>query len=609
MGSSAFDPVALADTRTVKNKVTHTGLTGDVLTVGDVIRYDPIADQYVLAKANSQANANFIGIIESIDSTSFNIVYSGEISLPDSIVSTIAGFTGSHVFYLSDINAGKLTTTPPTNPGSVIKPVIIVAGTAVDGSGSEVDGIVVNTAGDVILGDSSVDLSEIQPVGSILAFAGLTSDIPVGWDICDGGDLSIATYPDLYAALNDGKLYGFVQGVTLTRVDTGSSGVLTTDNIVGSKFLLTRGSINGSIECTILSGTPNSTGSLVTNANLSVNPIFINGSSAGTHHDTELLTGDQGRIYVGGNALQAIYSVSAPAKTHFKKPDLRAKFIVGDSRGITGLQDSAFNSYTLGTYGGEEEHTLLIQEIPIHTHASTFVTSMAGTIGATHNLQLNSVGSHGHSDIMKRPNITLAGNGTENVYVAGSGSLPLSGAHTHAISGTISVSATGLTPTVTGTISNVGANGAHNNVPQHMVAIWIIKTRKDSSAKILRLGPSGGGAIIAKNTAKRWARATSGAGATVDIAYGQWGVSRLGPGNYRFTHDLLSELGTADQNKYIVEATIVKNGSGATQMFVANPYNLEGLTFGVRVYDIMGSTFSDGFQFLALSVYGGGTAL
>ena len=44
-------------------------------------------------------------------------------------------------------------------------------------------------------------------------------------------------------------------------------------------------------------------------------------------------------------------------------------------------------------------------------------------------------------------------------------------------------------------------------------------------------------------------------------------------------------------------------------MFVANPYNLEGLTFGVRVYDIMGSTFSDGFQFLALSVYGGGTAL
>jgi hypothetical protein len=234
---------------------------------------------------------------------------------------------------------------------------------------------------------------------------------------------------------------------------------------------------------------------------------------------------------------------------------------------------------------------------------------MSGNIGATYNLQLNGAGSHGHSDITKRQNITLAGNGTENVYVAGSGTLTPSGNHTHTISGTISVSANGLTPIVTGTISNVGANGAHNNVPQHMVAIWIIKTRKDSSAKILRLGPSGGGAIIAKNTAKRWARATSGAGATVDIAYGQWGVSRLGPGNYQFTHDLLSELGTADQNKYIVEATIVKNGSGATQMFVANPYNLEGLTFGVRVYDIMGSTFSDGFQFLALSVYGGGTAL
>jgi hypothetical protein len=54
MGSSAFDPVALADTRTVKNKITHAGLTGDVLSVGDVVRWDPTTDLYMLAKANSQ---------------------------------------------------------------------------------------------------------------------------------------------------------------------------------------------------------------------------------------------------------------------------------------------------------------------------------------------------------------------------------------------------------------------------------------------------------------------------------------------------------------------------------------------------------------------------
>jgi len=189
--------------------------------------------------------------------------------------------------------------------------------------------------------------------------------------------------------------------------------------------------------------------------------------------------------------------------------------------------------------------------------------------------------------------------------------LDLAGAHNHTVNGTINISANGLTPTVTGTIANAGANGTHNNVPQHMVAVWIIKTRKDSVAKIYRLGPSGGGAIIAKNTAKRWARASSGAGCTVDISYGSgtWTVSRLGQGDYQFTHDMLAELGTADQEKYIVEATVIKNGSGATQMFLANPYSLQGLTFGVKVYDVMGATFSDNFQYLSLTIYGGGTAL
>jgi hypothetical protein len=44
-------------------------------------------------------------------------------------------------------------------------------------------------------------------------------------------------------------------------------------------------------------------------------------------------------------------------------------------------------------------------------------------------------------------------------------------------------------------------------------------------------------------------------------------------------------------------------------MFLANPYSLQGLTFGVKVYDVMGATFSDNFQYLSLTIYGGGTAL
>jgi hypothetical protein len=141
------------------------------------------------------------------------------------------------------------------------------------------------------------------------------------------------------------------------------------------------------------------------------------------------------------------------------------------------------------------------------------------------------------------------------------------------------------------------------------VVYWIIKTRKDSYARLYKLGPSGGGAIIAKNTAKRWARSSPGAGCTVDIGYGAWGVARLGTGHYEFYHDLMSELGTADQTKYIVELAVNKGASGATQMFIANAYGYQGMTFGVRVYDIMGATFSDNFQYINLTVYGGGTAV
>ena len=109
MGTSAFDPVVLADVRSVKNKINVSGITGDVLAVGDVIRYDPATDIYVLAKANNSTNANFLGIVEAITGTDITIVYSGEISLPNSVFTSMAGHTLAQVFYLSDTLAGKLS--------------------------------------------------------------------------------------------------------------------------------------------------------------------------------------------------------------------------------------------------------------------------------------------------------------------------------------------------------------------------------------------------------------------------------------------------------------------------------------------------------------------
>ena len=615
MGSSAFDPVALADVRSVKNKIDMAGITSDVLTVGDVIRYDASTDTFLRAMANNETNANFVGVIESVDSTNFVVVYSGEISLPDSLMSTIAGSTTAQIFYLSDTNPGKLTTTSPSNPGSVIKPVIITTGT-VDGNPTSdsylgsIDGIVVNSIGSRISGDSTVDLSDIQPVGTVSAFAGNTGQIPTGWDICDGGFLSISTYGDLYTALNSGKIYGFIESLTLNRVSNSGSGFLTSSNIVGSEFYITRSGNPEGIRCTVLSGTVDDTGTQVTNVEAFVHPTYVNGPQVGQYHDSELLGNfDQGRFYIGTTPLDVVYSIASPTKTKFKKPDLRARFVIGSSKGITGVEDSAFNTYTIGNVGGEEEHLLTATEMPIHNHGIGFTSSISANLSTSFNLQTDPAGAHTHTNIGLINNVKLDLTGTNSIYSTSGVPLPNAGQHSHTVIGNINVGATNLEPNIDASITNAGGNLAHNNVPQHMVLYWIIKTRKDSYAKILRLGPSGGGAVIGKNTPKKWARSSSGAGCTVDISYGTWGVSRLGQGNYLFTHNMVDELGTTNADKYIVEATVNKNSSGLTQMFVANPYGYTGVTFGVQVYDIIGTTHSDHFQYLNITVYGGGTAL
>lgn len=619
MGSSAFDPVALADVRSTRNKISMAGLTSDVFGVGDVIRYDPSADKYLKAKADSETNSNFMGVVESVSGTDFTVVYSGEISLPNYVMSTIAGYTGAQIFYLSGASAGKLTTTAPTNPGHVIKPVIITTGLAVDSGGPStdyqgtIDGIVVNSIGSRIAGDSTVDLSDIQPVGSVSAFAGNMGQIPTGWDLCDGGLLDSSSYPDLYAALNSGKIYGFTQRVNLVRVANSGNGILTTSNIIGSIFYVSRPT--GTIKCTILEQMGGVVGDNAGGVLVFVEPLYVSGSAAGTYHNDGLTGNDQGRIYIGSTPLDVQYRISSfyfnPQEIKFKKPDLRARFVIGDSRSITGAENSAFNSYTTGKMGGEESHTLTFNEMPVHTHAATSTASLEGNITASlTNLSTGQAGAHNH-------NIASVGasfaSGTNTIFVdpsvPGSALIQANATHTHTVSGNISISASQLTPGVTSTIANAGGDIAHNNVPQHMVMCFIIKTRKDSYAKILKLGPSGGGAIIAKNTAKRWVRASGGIGCTTDIGYGTWGITRASQGNYYLSHDLRDELGTTDQTKYIVEAAVSKNGAGGTQMFIANPYGYGGLTFGVRVWEIIGATHSDNFEYLNLTMYGGGTAV
>lgn len=122
--------------------------------------------------------------------------------------------------------------------------------------------------------------------------------------------------------------------------------------------------------------------------------------------------------YYGGNGV-----------TTFALPDLRGRFPIGAGQG-PGLTDRV-----QGEAGGEENHTLLITEIPSHTH-SVNVSSSIGTTDTPggNYLAQNSEGI--------------------NEYAASSNSVMNAGS-----------------------ISNVGGNQPHNNMQPYLVLNWCIATQ------------------------------------------------------------------------------------------------------------------------------------
>ena len=91
--------------------------TGHGLAVGDVVRLD--GTDYIKAQANSEANAEAVGIVSAVaDVDNFTLCVGGYIS-------TLSGLTAGSVYYLDDDTAGLLTLTEPPDVGDVSKPLLI----------------------------------------------------------------------------------------------------------------------------------------------------------------------------------------------------------------------------------------------------------------------------------------------------------------------------------------------------------------------------------------------------------------------------------------------------------------------------------------------------
>lgn len=189
---------------------------GHGFTSGSVIRFDVSTNGYTLAQANTPANAEVCGVVnESVDLNIFNYVVHGEIDTTTfSTTGTIQGSTASEVFYLSSVTAGSVDSVAPQDSGNVLKTVLIRTPSINVGGVIQHRAIVKNYVGNYLGGDTALYMSGVNPVGSIHAFVGAVSSIPVGWALCDGRAINNSTYPLYEPVIN--KRYGYRDSLVFT---------------------------------------------------------------------------------------------------------------------------------------------------------------------------------------------------------------------------------------------------------------------------------------------------------------------------------------------------------------------------------------------------------
>jgi len=124
------------------------------LAVGDVIRYNGSA--YVEAQANTESNAEAIGIVDSVNGNDFTYVTAGHIT-------GLSGLTAGGVHYLSGATAGLLTATEPSTVGQISKPLLLGTSTTA-GDVFNMRGAVIAGAGGGIWKTFGIDSDASGPI-------------------------------------------------------------------------------------------------------------------------------------------------------------------------------------------------------------------------------------------------------------------------------------------------------------------------------------------------------------------------------------------------------------------------------------------------------------
>lgn len=388
MGSSLYLQGGAATQNTLKDTLTQ---VNHGFTVGSAIRYNSASSQWVTARANNAENAEVVGVVSEVQTTDiFTVVYSGVINIP-----ALAGVSHPALF-LSDTVPGGITHNPPSVIGSVVKPVVV---RSVSNDGGYV---VVNYLGTQIGGSSTVAIDQIQPVGTIMPFAGTA--IPDTWLECNAQPVGVTVYPELYdkvlhSALPRAPIYGH-------RVNLVGTGLVTANFAVGDivQFKSTSTAWSGGAydsNATVLGKIISLTNSTNTTAASSMvvetlpiynsttktfyHPNVVFGAGNGAATATAAATGYRilttAGAYRSGNPNLVVSTTSI---INFLTPNLQGKFPLGtndvaDGDELTPSGSGFYNAAsarTIGDVGGQEE-TLAGTQVATSTTTGLFATTVA----------------------------------------------------------------------------------------------------------------------------------------------------------------------------------------------------------------------------------------
>lgn len=352
----------------MRNTIT---VSGHTFKAGQALRFNREAatgvpnDFYTPAIADSAANSEVIGVVESVEGSSFVLVYGGEISTAN--FDSEYALEDDDVFFLSGITAGLVDKIPPSTAGQVIKPVLIRS------EGNKA--IVTNFIGTIIGGSSVVNLDGIQPVGTIEPYAGQANDVPATWSLCDGGALSTTAFIDLYNRI--GREFGYHRTIQSSAITSGAE-------IAVGQVVQQGGGLTGRIVSIDLA---------LNQITVDIDYLKSTGTIDGfTPHNESFETSlsipqqvsvSNGVIYAGSLTPKAepdqpssTITLSSPTvtTTAFRKPDLRGKVVMGsasltpegtDQEGTLIVTD---RNSPRGSILGEYEHQLTVAELAAHSH-------------------------------------------------------------------------------------------------------------------------------------------------------------------------------------------------------------------------------------------------